>query len=343
MTQINHKGDDPGGKPTGRGGSTRHSQSTESKTYHPRAGEFPPALSVVAPCPVPPTSEIADLVKLHLSLVDVLVAERLRNVPTHVRRDDLMSAGMMALVLSAGAYDPARGVPFRGFAAFRIRGALVDELRTMDWASRSVRSRGREVETIRARLTTTLERQPGSDEIADAMGISINELEAIYTDLARATVLSLQGLATGTLPGNPSNHADCPESLILQREQMGYLHDAVAALPERLRFVVVAHYFEHRQMSQIAVELSVTQSRVSQMCTEAIMLVRDGMNSQLDPDALRPLAKTGRAAAARTAYYQALADRSTVAGRLDMSTSRGEMRSGRYPVQVEESRRSRIA
>ena len=134
------------------------------------------------------------------------------------------------------------------------------------------------------------------------MGISVNELEAIYTDLARATVLSLQGLATGTLPGNPSNHADCPESLILQREQMGYLHDAVAALPERLRFVVVAHYFEHRQMSQIAVELSVTQSRVSQMCTEAIMLVRDGMNSQLDPDALRPLAKTGRAAAARTAY-----------------------------------------
>jgi len=82
---------------------------------------------------------------------------------------------------------------------------------------------------------------------------------------------------------------------------------------------------------------------VSQMCTEATLLMRDGMNSQLDPDELRPLAKTGRAAAARLAYYQALADRSTVAGRLDMSTSRGEMRSGRYPEQLEESQSSRIA
>jgi len=262
-------------------------------------------------------------------------------VPVHVRRDDLMSAGMLALVLSAGDYDPQRGVPFRSFAAFRIRGALVDELRAMDWASRSVRSQARRVETIRALLTTTLHRPPGADEIAEAMGISTCELDAVNADLARANVLSLQGFATDTLPVTTANDTGCPESLILQREQLGYLHDAIAALPERLRFVVVGHYFQQRQMSDIAVDLSVTGSRVSQMCTEATILIRDGMNSQLDPDALRPLTQTGRAAAIRKEYFQALAARNTVAGRLDMSTSQGEMRHG---VDAEQATRpSRIA
>jgi RNA polymerase sigma factor for flagellar operon FliA len=249
---------------------------------------------------------------------------------------------MLALVLSAGAYDPERGVPFRGFAALRIRGALIDELRSMDWASRSVRSRGREVETVRALLTTTLGRPPRTDEIADAMAISAGELEAVYADLARGTVLSLQGLAAEVLCDPPASRSHCPESLILRREQLGYLHDAIAALSERLRFVVIAYYFQGRQMSDIAVDLSVTQSRVSQMCTEATTLMRDGMNSQLDPDALRAPVQTGRAAALRNAYFRKLVDRSTVAGRLDMSTSDGDMR-GVYPENVEPSERSRIA
>lgn len=312
-------------------GRARRSTSTESPTGRQNAGDCPLALAVITLSPALTTSDVTELVEHHLALVGVLVSERLRDVPTHVRRDDLMSAGMMALVLSAGAYDPQRGVPFGSFAAFRIRGALIDELRAMDWASRSVRSRAREVETIRAHLTTTLDRPPRTDDIADALGISTSELDAVYADIVRGTVLSLQGFATDTLPDTPCNYTDCPESLILHREQMGYLHDAVAALPERLRFVVVAYYFGHRQMRDIAVEMSVTQSRVSQMCTEATTLIRDGMNSQLDPDALRPLAQTGRAAAARNAYYQALADRNTVAGRLDMSTPQGEMRRGLTP------------
>jgi RNA polymerase sigma factor for flagellar operon FliA len=192
-------------------------------------------------------------------------------------------------------------------------------------------------------LTTTLDRAPGSDEIADAMGISTHDLDAVYADLARGTVLSLQGFAADAPLEKSSSHADCPESLILQRERMGYLHDAIAALPDRLRFVVVAYYFNHRQMSDIAAELAVTSSRVSQMCTEATTLIRDGLNSQLNPSALGPLAQVGRAAAARRAYYQAIADRNTVAGRLHMSTSQGEMCRGVYAEHVDTSRHSRIA
>ena len=341
--QLVHKSDTAESTATHRGGVARHCASTESSTGRQNVGDCPPALAVITLRPAPTASDITELAEHHLPLVGILVSERLRNVPAHVRRDDLMSAGMLALVLSAGAYDPQRGIPFRSFATSRIRGALIDELRAMDWASRSVRSRAREVETIRAQLTITLERPPGAVDLAEALGISTHELDALYADLARGTVLSLQGFATDTLPDTPSSHTDCPESLILHREQMGYLHDAIAALPERLRFVVVAHFFGHRQMSDIAVEMSVTQSRVSQMCTEATTLIRDGMNSQLDPDALRPLAQTGRAAAARNTYYQALADRNTVAGRLDMSTPQGEMRRGLCAEHVETSQRSRIA
>jgi RNA polymerase sigma factor for flagellar operon FliA len=300
-------------------------------------------LAVVPPCPTHTVSDVTDLIERHLPLVAVLVSERLLHVPAHVRRDELMSAGMLALVLSASAYDPERGVQFRRFAAFRIRGALIDELRAMDWASRSVRGRAREIETVRSELTSTMDRPPDGDDIAKALGISARELDSVYVDLARGTVLSLQSFSLDTLPDSPGNDLDCPESLILHREQLGYLHDAVAALPERLRFVVTAYFFEQRKMIDIAIGMSVTQSRVSQLCTEAIALVRDGMNSQLDPDALRPLARDGHAGVMRRAYYRAIADRTTVAGRLDMSTPQGEMRRDAFAQSQELTQTNRTA
>ena len=129
------------------------------------------ALTVVTPGAPSRGPDVTKLVEHHLPLVGLLVAERLLHVPAHVRRDELMSAGMLALVLSAGAFDPARGVPFRRFAAFRIRGALIDELRAMDWASRSVRSRARDVEIVRARLTAAMDRPPEAEDITGALGI----------------------------------------------------------------------------------------------------------------------------------------------------------------------------
>ena len=139
---------------------------------------------------------------------------------------------------------------------------------------------------------------------------------------------SLGTAARLTLVEAPARDLNCPETLILHREKLGYLHDAIAALPERLQFVVMARFFRQQSMRAIAVELSISESRVSQLCTEALALIRDGMNSQLDPDALRSMAQFGPPGRARTAYYKALADGSTVAGRLNMSTPHGEMRSG---------------
>lgn len=304
----------------------RSAELRDGRHEHVGTEESPKAPTSVTVCVEDLESDMIQRIRDNVGLVAVLVAERRRRVPRHVNHDDLVSAGMMALVLSARAYDPGRGVPFPAFAAFRIRLALTDELRAMDWVPRSVRRRVQGFEKIRADLIATLDRSPRLDDIARAVGISTREVTTVYADLAQGTVLSLQSFATDGAAVNPAGRSEGPESIILQREQLAYLHDAIEALPERLRFVVVAYYFEERQMSHIAIELSVTQSRVSQLCTEATALIRDGMNSQLNPDALPLVTRNGRFAQARTAYYAALADRNTIAGRLDMSTTDGQMR-----------------
>jgi len=269
---------------------------------------------------------VTDLVESNIALVGHLVREVLAKVPAHVSRDELTSAGMMALVVTAQNFDADRGVPFARFAAIRIRGALMDELRSMDWAARSVRGRAREADAVRGQLAATLGRTPCADEVAAAMGVSVAELDSLQSDLARASVLSLQGFAPETGAELLPDGASGPESLVLLREKLGYLHDAISELPERLRFVVRAYFFEQRQMTDIAAELGVTESRISQLRAEALVLLRDGMNSQLEPSAVSTQARGARSATTRAAYFGAIAERSTLAGRLAMTTARGDMR-----------------
>src|SRR4051812_47780113 len=190
--------------------------------------------------------EVDELVEQNVPLVGYLVREMLARVPAHVSRDELTSAGMMALVVAAQGFDAGRGVPFARYAAIRIRGALLDELRGMDWAARSVRTRGREVDTVRNQLTVALRRTPRPDEVAAALGISSIELAALDNDIARANPLSLQGFAPETGPDALPDHHDGPEAMLLLREQLGYLHDAIELLPDRLRFVITEYFFAQR-------------------------------------------------------------------------------------------------
>jgi len=268
---------------------------------------------------------VTRLVEENLALVGHLVREMLAKVPAHVSRDDLSSAAMMALVVSAQGFDASRGVPFARFAAIRIRGALMDELRSMDWAARSVRGRAREVETARSSLAATLGRTPRQQEVATAMGVTMADIDAINVDLARASVLRLQGFAPETGAELLPDPAAGPEALLLMREKLGYLHDAIAELPQRLRYVVSEYFFANRQMADIAADLGVTESRVSQLRGEALRMLRDGMNSQLEPEADFVPETSGRAGAARVAYFAAIADRNTVAGRLAKTSPRAEV------------------
>jgi RNA polymerase sigma factor for flagellar operon FliA len=265
-----------------------------------------------------------ELVRSHMALVGHLVREIASRLPAHVNRDDLTSAGLAALVTAARSYDPAREVPFARFATVRIRGALLDELRGMDWASRAVRHRARRVDAAREQLTALLGRAPSATELAEALGVAADEIGAIEDDVHRAVVLSLQGFTAGAAEEMVADQVAGPEDLLLHRERIGYLYNAIEALPERLRLVVTRYFMEERPMTEIAAELGVTESRVSQLRAEALTLLRDGLNSQLNPAAVAPATRPdGCVARRRASYFSEIATHGDLHSRLAMTSIHG--------------------
>jgi len=258
------------------------------------------------------TSTADDLVVSHLPLVGYHVSEVLTRVPASVNRDDLASAGHLALVLASRAYDASTGVPFARYAALRIRGALIDELRAMDWAGRGSRHRAREVVAAGDRLAATLGRTPSRQEVAAELGTDVAAVDRARQDAERrvlsidSTVHPVEDLVVDDAPG--------PEDALLAVERLRYLRAGVAALPERLREVVEALYLQDVSVADLADRLGVTQSRISQLRSEGLALLRDGLNSQLDPD-LVPAAERpdGVAARRRQAYFAAVAARAAMA------------------------------
>ena len=269
------------------------------------------------------TREQDQLIRENMALVGHMVREMLFKVPAHVHRDDLASAGYAALVTAAQAFDSTRGIPFGRFAAMRVRGALLDELRGMDWASRSVRARARRADVARQELTAQLGRTPTPAELSELLGVAVAELATIDDDVQRAAVLSLQGFTAGAAEDMVTESALNPEEMLLHRERIGYLHDAVAVLPERLRFVVEASFLQERPLSEVAAELGVTESRVSQLRTEALALLKDGLTRHMEQQDGAAATNDGCVARRRAAYAAQIAGRSTMASRLAVTDVQG--------------------
>jgi RNA polymerase sigma factor for flagellar operon FliA len=256
------------------------------------------------------TPETEALILDHTALVGHIVRETMTRVPSHVDRDDLTSAGLLALVQAARAFDADRGVPFNRYAATRIRGAIVDELRSIDWASRSVRRRSRELDATRSRLATLLGRPATQAEVANAAGLSVAEVVGNDDDIARAQVLSLHASEDDSIGETLVGNAPDPQRALEHRERLTYLTEAIAELPERLRLVVEQYFLNERPMAEIAATLGVTESRISQLRAEAMVLLRDALNHELDPDLLPPHSRPdGCAAKRREAYFAAVAAR----------------------------------
>ena len=264
------------------------------------------------------------LVKNHLPLVQYAVAEMASKLPRHVSRDDLISAGMHGLAQAARNFDESRGIGFDRYASTRIRGALLDELRNCDWASRSVRARARAMQGATDELTARLGRAPTTEELAKRMGTDPSAIDALNDDVHRAVVLNYDsmitdGAASELLPSDKRS----PDSILVERERRSYLYDSVEALPERLRRVVIGYFFEELPMQDLADELGVSESRISQMRAEALSLMKDGMNSQLDPEVVEEEARpTQRVAKRKAAYYAAISTNSDFRTRLSTDQKR---------------------
>ena len=270
-------------------------------------------------------AERAALVEQTLPIVGYITSEFIGRLPSHVSRDDLTSAGLMALVQASRSYDPGTGVPFNRYANTRVRGALLDELRGQDWASRGARSRSRRLNDTEDALTAQLGRRPTTAETAAALGVSPKELHEVRDEAQRSVVLSMQGFTAdgATLDDHLPSHTPGPEQDLLYREQLGYLRSAVAALPERLRTVIEGYFLHERPMAELAAQLGVTESRISQMRSEALTLLRDGMNTHLAPELVSPLDGSSAAVKRKEAYFAAVGTQADFRARLTMSSLAG--------------------
>ncbi|KQQ95554.1 flagellar biosynthesis protein FliA [Leifsonia sp. Leaf325] len=246
------------------------------------------------------------LVVENLPLVGYLVSE-LCGRATHLSRDDLASVGAIALITAAESFDPTLGIPFGAYARRRIVGAFADDMRSADWAPRSARKRIKETLAVQETLTTALGRTPDVDEIANAMGIDRETARAALSDVGRS-VTSLDDTVADSLAAEIVS----PEESLLMGEELRYLRASVDALPERMRAIIVAVYFEDRTVTEIAAELGITHSAVSQQRSEAIRLLRDGLGTHYS-DGDEPHVPVSRVAtASRSAYLARVAEQAVL-------------------------------
>jgi len=215
------------------------------------------------------------------------VAGRLgAGLPSHVDDADLISYGLMGLIGSIERFEPERGIKFETFAMTRIRGAIIDELRSLDWVPRSVRSRAREIEAAQAKLEHELQRAPSEAELAARLGINEEELQSSLLEIANSSVYALDELWTvsdssgdqvSLIDTISDPRAEDPQESLASSEVKDRLTEAIATLPEREQLVVALYYYENLTLREIGEVLGVTESRVSQLHTKAVMRLKSGL------------------------------------------------------------------
>jgi RNA polymerase sigma factor for flagellar operon FliA len=223
------------------------------------------------------------LILTYAPLVKYVAGRLGSGLPAHVDEGDLVSYGLLGLIGAIERYEPDRDVKFETYAIARIKGAIIDELRAMDWVPRSVRSRAREIERAIAELEAKLGEAPTDEQIAAKVGITVEELEESLSDIARSSIAALDEL--WTISGSEGDQvalidtiedtdAPDPQSSLSLTEMKEAIADAIARLPEREKLVVTLYYYEELTLREIGEVLGVTESRVSQLHTKAILRLK---------------------------------------------------------------------
>ena len=226
------------------------------------------------------------LILTYAPLVKYVAGRLGSGLPAHVDEGDLVSYGLLGLIGAIERYDPARDVKFETYAMARIKGQIIDELRSMDWVPRSVRARARQIERAIGELEARLGRAPTDEEIAQKLSITEEELEESLGEIARSSIAALDELwsVSGSGGGGgdqvalidtiEDESAPDPQGTLSVTEQKEALADAIARLPEREKLVVTLYYYEELTLREIGEVLGVTESRVSQLHTKAILRLK---------------------------------------------------------------------
>ncbi len=231
------------------------------------------------------------LVLAYSPLVKYVAGRMASGLPAHVEEADLISYGLLGLISAIERFDLEREIRFETFAVTRIKGSIIDELRSLDWVPRSVRAKAREIEQTNAKLENKLQRAPTDAEMSKSMGVTEDEFQASLVKIANSSVVALDELWTvsdssgdqvSLLDTIPDPHAADPARELDLTDMKDSLADAIARLPEREKLVIALYYYENLTLREIGEVLGVTESRVSQLHTKAVLRLK----SKLQGDTL---------------------------------------------------------
>lgn len=224
------------------------------------------------------------------------VAGRMSNgLPAHIDEADLISYGLLGLISALKRFDPERQIKFETYAISRIKGSIIDELRSLDWVPRSVRSKARDIEAVCALLENRLHRAPTDEEIADELHITVAEFRQSLTQISTTSVVALDELwpvsgsdgdRTALIDTIEDPKSNDPSRMLDLSEIRTRLTAAIDALPQREKTVIALYYYENLTLREIGEVLGVTESRISQLHTKAVLRLKGRLRDEIEPAAI---------------------------------------------------------
>lgn len=230
------------------------------------------------------------LITKYAPLVKTIANRMGLKLPSHVSQDDLVSAGIMGLLDAIDKYDKDKGVEFKSYAEFRIRGAILDELRSMDWVPRSVRRNARRLQEAYARVEKTVMRPAEDEEVARELGLDIEAFYQLLDEVRGVSIINKdeignlfpQGVQGEGWSVNQFSTGSGPMDALRVSEVRDVIAEAVEKLPEKERIVVTLYYYEELTMKEAGKVMGYTESRVSQLHTKAVLRLRNALKTYFE-------------------------------------------------------------
>jgi len=229
------------------------------------------------------------LVVAYSPLVKYVAGRMASGLPAHVEEADLISYGLVGLISAIKRFELAREIKFETYALPRIKGAIIDELRSVDWVPRSVRARAREIERANVKLEGRFQRAPTDEEMASELEMTMDEFQEALLQISNSTIAALDELwSISDTSGDQVSLLDTlhdpdapdPAQLMDASELKDRIADAIARLPEREKLVIALYYYENLTLREIGEVLGVTESRISQLHTKAVLRLRSRLQSE---------------------------------------------------------------
>jgi RNA polymerase sigma factor for flagellar operon FliA len=232
-----------------------------------------------------------DIVLEHAPLIRYIVNRIAVRLPSHIDLDDLHNTGVIGLMDAIEKYDPDKNCKFKTYAEFRIKGAILDQLRSLDWVPRSVRQKGRKLEKAYGEVEQRLGRSANEDEVADSLGLELDKFHTLINQVRGISLVNLEEIRGANSDGDRAGtfadiiedvHSENPFASLKLMETKHVISDTIGSLPEKERLVISLYYYEDLNMKEIGNILGITESRVCQIHTKSVMRLRSKLKGMVD-------------------------------------------------------------